>query len=197
MSEETAVSESQDSPEALKPLGKNSSIKAPNIPGSVDGAPVEPKRDVTMGRMLGDIVFVLSQSPMHKHFSLADLEWMIMPALILGQYRIFRDGEKPVGVALWAYLSEESEKKLESGVGRLRPDEWKAGSHVDKEKGIAGGEGGSLWIVDLICPFSTEENKLLQKCLGDLVATVFKGKTVKFHQTDVKTRERKVVELKG
>jgi len=45
-------------------------------------------KDRTIGRMLGDIVWLMSQSPAHKHFSLADLEWMVMPPLALGQYRI-------------------------------------------------------------------------------------------------------------
>jgi cytolysin-activating lysine-acyltransferase len=172
-------------------------IDMPEILGSEPGAPFEPNEDRTVGRMLGDIVWVMSQSPGHKHFALADLEWMVMPALILGQYRIFRDGQKPVGVALWAYLDEEAEKKVEAGVGRLRPDEWKAGSKLDPEKGIAGGEGGKLWLIDLVCPFATPDNKLVEKCMADLIGSVFKGKAFKFHQTDLKTRERKVVELKG
>jgi len=41
-------------------------------------------KDRTIGRMLGEIVCLMSQSPAHKHFSLADLEWLVMPALALG-----------------------------------------------------------------------------------------------------------------
>jgi hemolysin-activating ACP:hemolysin acyltransferase len=28
---------------------------------------------------VGDMVVVLSRSPSHKHYSLADIEWMVLP----------------------------------------------------------------------------------------------------------------------
>lgn len=56
----------------------------------------------TVSHMLGEMVWVLAQSPAHKHFSLADLEWLVIPPLMLEQYKVFRDnGKAPVGVALW------------------------------------------------------------------------------------------------
>lgn len=147
--------------------------------------------------MRGDIVRLMSHSKGHRFYSLVDLEWVVMPSQLLGQYRIFRDGKRPVGVALWAYLSEDSEQKLEQGSGRLRPEEWSTGSKLDPQKGMVPGEGGTFWLVDLICPFATAENKLVDKCLNDLMNTVFKDKAVKLHQTDLKVGERKVVEIEG
>jgi len=135
----------------------------------------------------------MSQSPAHKHFSLADLEWMVMPPLALGQYRIFRNGEQPLGVALWAYLSEESEKRLEAGATRLMPQEWAPDMRIDAE-GINAGEGGSLWLIDLICPTQTPENKLADICLHDLMSSVFTGKKFKMFQGDEGGR-RRVVDL--
>jgi cytolysin-activating lysine-acyltransferase len=182
--------------DSLQPGQNSVDIQIPEM-DNADQLQQQAAPSPTMGSMLGDIVWLMSQSPAHKHYALSDLEWMVMPALILGQYRIFRDGKKPVGVALWAYLSKDVEEKLASGAGRMRPDEWSAGSKLNAEKGIEPGEGGTLWLVDLISPFATEENKLIQKCLGDLMSSVFKGKNVKFHQTDMKTKERKVIEIKG
>jgi len=139
-------------------------------------------KDRTMGRMLGDNVWLMSQSPAHKHFSLADLEWRVMPPLALGQYRIFRNGEQPLGVALWAYLSEETEKKLEAGATRLMPQEWAPDIRIDAENGMTAGEGGSLWLIDLICPSQTPQNKLADICLHDLMTNVFSGKRFKMFQ---------------
>ena len=191
---------SADLAEQLKPGAKPLDLDLPEMSGGEESEEDDVIGDIgerTMGRMLGEIVWVMTQSPGHKHFALGDLEWMVMPPLLLEQYRIFRDGEKPVGVALWAYLDEEAEKKIESGVGRLMPQEWSKGASLDPERGLKAGEGGSLWLVDLICPFATPENKLIEKCLGDLMQSVFAGKTFKFHHTDAKTGQRKVMELKG
>ena len=153
--------------------------------------------DMTVARMLGEVVWIMTQSPGHKHFSLGDLEWLVMPALLLEQYRIFRNGTQPLGVALWAYLSPDAEEKLKSGAGRLRPDEWAVGMKLDPEDGVTHGDGGSLWLVDLICPFHTPENKMADQMLADLITGPFKGKKFKFHHTDPATGERKVMELGG
>ena len=156
-----------------------------------------PGGDMTVARMLGEIVWVLTQSPTHKHFALADLEWMVMPPLSLEQYRIFRAGTRPIGVAFWAYLSDEAEQKLLSGAHRLRPDEWAVGMKIDPEDGISKQEGGTLWLVDLVCPFHTAENKLADKMLADLIQGPFKGKKFKFHHTDPATGKREVKEIGG
>lgn len=58
-------------------------------------------------------------------------------------------------------------------------------------------DGGTLWLVDLICPFHTPENKMADQMLADLIQGPFKGKKFKFHHTDPATGERKVMELGG
>ncbi len=151
----------------------------------------------TMGSMLGEVVWLMTQSQGHKHFALSDLEWMVMPALLLEQYRIFRQGTQPLGVALWAHLKPEAEEKLRSGAGRLRPDEWAINMKLDPKKGAIHDAGGSLWLVDLICPFHTPENKMADKMLADLIQGPFKDKKFKFHHTDPATGSRKVMELGG
>jgi cytolysin-activating lysine-acyltransferase len=174
----------------------NDKLKA-NIPAQPNARDNDSQlKDRTMGRMLGEIVWLMSQSPAHKHFALADLEWMVMPPLALGQYRIFRNGEQPVGVALWAHLSEESEKKLEAGATRLMPQEWAPDIRIDAENGMTAGEGGSLWLIDLICPAQTSQNKLADICLHDLMTSVFSGKRFKMFRGHEDGR-REVVSLLG
>ena len=137
----------------------------------------------TVSHMLGEITWLLTQSPTHKHFALADLEWLVMPPLLLEQYRVFHGETTPVGVALWASLSAEAEAKLNAGVGRLRPDEWKSGDR--------------LWLVDLITPFATPDNKMVEQMLADLMKTALKGQRFKFHKTDPATGKRDTVEIGG
>jgi cytolysin-activating lysine-acyltransferase len=85
---------------------------------------------------LGDIVVVLSRSPAHKHYSLADIEWMVLPPAAAGQFYVAELADKqrgfraPVAVVTWALVSEEVDRRLESQAGRLlrlRPDEWNSG----------------------------------------------------------------------
>ena len=159
----------------------------------------------TVSHMLGELTWLLTQSPTHRHFALSDLEWMIMPPLLLEQYRVFR-GDKdapfdpeqseeqikagpqtPLGYATWALLSEEAETKLNTGQSRLRPDEWRSGDR--------------LWLVDLVAPFHNEGNKHVERMMTDLLQVMkpvlakAKDGKLKFHQTDIKTGKRQVVEL--
>src|SRR5205823_2995466 len=94
---------------------------------------------------LGQIISVLMQSPQHKHYSLADLEWLVMPAVASGQFRIVQAQQSagtaaaPVGVALWATVSADADKRLSdlASPARLRPDEWRSGDIP--------------WLMELVC----------------------------------------------
>ncbi len=112
----------------------------------------------------------MTQSPLHRHFALADLEWMVMPPILLNQYRVFHDQGRPVGVALLAFLSEEAEAKLSLSPPRLRPDEWKSGDRC--------------WLVDLVAPASPAENKLAAAMLSNSKKARLKRFSFKLHQTD-------------
>ena len=177
------------------------------------------QKSKTIASVLGEIVWLLTQSPLHKHLALSDLEWMVMPPILLNQYRIFYSGQRPVGVALWAYLNAEAEQKLMKSGARLRPDEWRAGDsaalvetlksatrapgapEMPTAEGEAAAEpaaarpepAGALWLVDLICPYATPQNKLAEVLLADLRSSVFKDKTFKYHRNDPKTGAREVV----
>ena len=105
-------------------------------------APVAPPagKAPTVSHLLGEMTWLLSQSPLHKALAIGDLEWLIMPALIHEQFYIFKDGDKPVGLALWAKCNDEAERKLEGGMiepeNRLTLEEWTSGDRI--------------WLVDLI-----------------------------------------------
>ena len=45
----------------------------------------------TMAQVLGEIVWLMSQSPLHKQMFIADLEWMVMTPALLGQFRLYYD----------------------------------------------------------------------------------------------------------
>lgn len=111
--------------------------------------------------MLGHVVVLMMQSPAHKSLFLSDLEWCALPALKLGQFRVWHKGPLPIGYASWAYLTEEAESRLiNEGVMKVRPTDW--------------GAGDRLWLMDVICPHGGAD-----KATAELRDTVFKDKKVK------------------
>lgn len=115
------------------------------------------------------VVSVLMRSSLHKHFSLADLEWLVVPPLIAGQCRVAEaksqpDGPGvPVAAVLWASVSPEVDRRLSENLNapiRLRPDEWKSGD--------------ILWLVEAV-----GDGRVLPPLLKQLSENTFKGRSVK------------------
>jgi cytolysin-activating lysine-acyltransferase len=152
------------------------------------GPPNGASASMTVSQMLGEICWVLSQSKLHRHFSLGDLEWMVMPPILANQFRVFRHGNTPVGVALWAYLSEEAERRftaqVEAGAGaRLQPQDWKSGDR--------------LWVIELIALEPGRELQLTRAMVGDLAENVFKNQKMRMFVTDAVTGKRTMKEIGG
>lgn len=157
----------------------------------------------TVAEALGQIVWLLSQSPLHRELKIKDLEWSFMPAVLFEQFRIFRFGplpganldpkafaqlgmtkegleQMPLGVAIWAKLSAEAEARLERGE-KLSAEDWRSGDRI--------------WLVELITPFATPENKLSEAMLLDLMQGPFKHTVFNLHRTDPKTGRRDKIHL--
>jgi len=116
----------------------------------------------TVAQMLGEITWLMTQSPIHKQLFIGDLEWFAMPAILVEQFRIFYGPNSPAAVALWAMVSEDTEERLKAGANKLRADEWQGGDRP--------------WLIELIAPFGAQD-----EILADLSKTVFGGKPFSFH----------------
>ncbi len=120
------------------------------MPGSMSG-PME---------VMGQVTWLMMNSPPHKHLFIADLEWLTAPAIALKQFRIFRKNNTPIAFASWGYLSEEVAGRLSKGGKRLKPADWKSGKE--------------LWLIDLIAPFGGQE-----QIISELREKVFKDQKIK------------------
>ncbi len=96
----------------------------------------------TVAQILGEITWLMTQSPRHKSIPLGDLEWLLMPAILLKQFRVFYKGEQPVGVAAWALVDDLVAERIDGNDRRLTAVEWNSGPNVR--------------IVDIIAPFGGE-----------------------------------------
>jgi cytolysin-activating lysine-acyltransferase len=127
-----ALAEIKAAPSASGAAHANGNI----APGAASPAPK------TVAQVLGEIAWLMTQSPRHKATPLGDLERLLMPAILLRQFRIFYHGEQPVGVALWALVDELVAQRIDGGDKRLTAVEWKS--------------GGNMRIVELVAPFGGE-----------------------------------------
>lgn len=103
-------------------------------------------RQSRMGQTFAQIVAVLMRDPGYKNLRVADLEWLVLPPVMAGQYRLAHGTRQPeagkeqqggvfvpVAVALWARVSPHIDKALSENLDkqlRLRPNEWASGDIV-------------------------------------------------------------------
>ena len=149
----------------------------------------------TLGSMIAEFVWLMTQSPVHRELALKDLEWLLMPPVVLGQYKIFKnDTGTPIGAALWAYLSPEAEATFKAK-GKLQPEDWGNDAKVDQAKGLIRQEGGTLWLIELIAPFHNQDNKHRELMIQDLLTTALKGEKLKVVHINPKKNKKEGIEI--
>ena len=135
-------------------------------------------QDITpklLAAAFGEIVSVLMKSPNHKYLNLADLEWKIAPAILTNQFCVASNKpseeqkiQTPLGVALWASVSDEIDERLTKDLNRplkLRPEEWMSGDNK--------------WLIDLIAP-----QPVASSLFDQLRSTVFAEQNFKMRVID-------------
>jgi len=86
-----------------------------------------------------EIVFaIMSMIPRFENMGLKDIRRLIVPPVVLGQYRIYRDEEVPICFASWALLSDKISEGYKEGTYNLRPNDWNTGDN--------------LWLINVLCP---------------------------------------------
>ena len=94
---------------------------------------------------VGDIAVLMSRSAAHRHYTLADIEWLILPPVMLGQFYVAEAQHEangfraPIALVTWARVSPEVDRRLTDNAGqppRLAPEEWASGDIV--------------WLIDVV-----------------------------------------------
>lgn len=151
----------------------------------------------TNATLFGEIVWLMTQVPIYKQLKIGDLEWLIMPPLLLKQFKVFYDeANKPIGLALWAYLNEAGEEKLKSQ-GRIEPQDWANGAHISAGSGLIPAAGGTAWLIELMAPYHTDEVKHRDFILSDLMNTVFVNRQLKLIHLNPNSGKKEVLTLGG
>jgi hemolysin-activating ACP:hemolysin acyltransferase len=83
----------------------------------------------------GEMVTLMMRSPRYRHTFLAELDWLVAPAIATRQFSVAEaqpDGATfaaPVAAIMWACVSPEVDARLSEARERprLRPGEWRSG----------------------------------------------------------------------
>ena len=109
--------------------------------------------------LLGAVGWLMMQQSATRHTLLSELEWRVMPALILDQAKLFMRDNAPVAYVSWAKLSDDVAKRYQQAPHQLSASDWKSGEQI--------------WIVDLCAPFGG-----MQEVMKDLRESVFVGQEI-------------------
>ena len=131
-----------------------------------------------LAQSFAQVVAVLMRDPVFRKLPLGELEWLALPPLMAGQFRLAHlqtqqpGGETqggmlvPIAVALWARVSPAIDKALSENLdkpARLRPNEWASGDH--------------LWLMA-----AAGDPRAVPAFLKQLGKTEFKGREVKLRR---------------
>src|SRR5262247_4007223 len=162
-------------PAAVAPPAPAKPAAAPANDANAAGAPAseEARRRaaaaVRHSLAFAQIVSILMHSPRYRHYTLGDLEWLVLPPLLTGQCSVAEAKSKdngasvPVAVALWASVSAEVDSRLSENLTtpiRLRPDEWRSGD--------------ILWLIDAV-----GDRRVVSGLLKQLADNTLKGREIK------------------
>jgi hemolysin-activating ACP:hemolysin acyltransferase len=136
------------------------------------------RRQARMAQAFSSVVGVLMRDPGFRNLRLMDLEWLVLPPVMSGQWRLAQakaqtlkgkpgtaesDMMVPVAVALWATVSPEIDKRLSENLDKpllLRTHEWASGNIP--------------WLIAL-----AGDKRAIPTFLKQLMDSEFKDKTLK------------------
>lgn len=109
--------------------------------------------------LLGHVSWLMLQQSVTRNTLLGDLEWRVLPALLLKQAKLYSRDNTPLAFASWAMLSDEAALRYRGAPHKLAAADWKSGDQI--------------WLIDMFTPFGGAMD-LLQ----DLRQGVFAGQPV-------------------
>ena len=114
-----------------------------------------------MGKIpvLGAVCWLMMQQPGARHTLLSELDWRVMPALVMEQAKLYMRETAPIAFVSWAKLSDGVAKRYLEAPHHLTAADWKSGDQI--------------WIIDMLTPFGGAA-----EVLKELRETVFAGKAI-------------------
>ncbi len=159
-------------PDAAATTAASPAMAAPELSPEAKKKAVDASKNLLAA--FGQVTSILMRSAQYRKLSLADLEWLVVPAVTNGQFALAEAQSKangmmvPVGVLLWASVSAEVDKRLTETTEvpmRLKQEEWRSGD--------------ILWVID-----GVGEQQVIQAMLKRKMETDWAGRPVKMKVRD-------------
>ena len=109
--------------------------------------------------LLGPVTWLMMQQASSRHTLISELEWRVLPALMLDQAKLYLKDEAPVAFVSWARLNDAATQRYKTTPHQLTMNDWASGEQI--------------WLVDVLTPFGGA-----QDVLKDLREKVFVGQVV-------------------
>ena len=101
--------------------------------------------------LLGEMTSLLMLSSVHRQYQIRDIPDLILPAVNLNQYMIFRDANhRPIAFVTWGKFSAEVEQAYRKGKVHLSEQELTSGS--------------ILYFMDFVAPYGHAKQVIRQLC---------------------------------
>lgn len=109
--------------------------------------------------LLGPVTWLMMQQTHTRHTLISELEWRVIPALMLDQAKLYMRDDSPLAYVSWARLSPELGQRYRHPPHQLSFNDWNSGEDI--------------WLVDVVAPFGG-----IPKIMEDLRHQVFAGKAI-------------------
>lgn len=125
----------------------NSAIPTQEINPQLDSA----RKELTKLPMLGPVLWLYARDPNRRFTFVGDLDWRLLPPLVLDQCSLFSKEEVPWAYFAWAKVSPEVDQRLRTSTPVIGPHEWHSGDIP--------------WLIDVVMPYG-EDLDLLKQAIG-------------------------------
>lgn len=116
------------------------------------------KKELAKLPVLGPALWLYARDAQRRYTFLADIDWRLMPPMVLDQCRLYSKAELPWAFVTWAFVADAVDQRLRSTSPIIAPHEWKSGSHpwlIDVVAPFGDGEATALEVAKLIAPAKT------------------------------------------
>lgn len=155
MNKKANVSDNTVKPGKQKGSGKTKQ-PTPKMPGQApinEGAAAaslsglkEAQNSLSKLPIMGPALWLYARDPLKKFMFMADIDWALLPPVILDQCRLYTKDGIPFAFFTWALVNDAVDQRLRSGTPRIAPHEWQSGQH--------------LWLIDVVTPFGKTEEMI-------------------------------------
>jgi len=117
------------------------------------------KKELTKLPILGPAMWLFARDPQRRYTFVADIDWRLLPPLVLDQCRLYDKQGVPWAFCTWALVGDAVHERLRSASPLIAPHEWNSGPHP--------------WLIDVVAPFGDAD-----ALVKETIARFAPGKTV-------------------